>query len=239
MQTDIQTIIRRATDEGYELTLRKPLAPKCDNRECKVMYEELLSEFNELKKWDVDDLACMYAQMSSRRKGDSPDGKGVIVDLSDDVAVRYNDDGSEDLSGKRLGVLTDDGTVVEKEKFLVETDRYNARIGEYSVRRHKYNERFAGLIESIEDVKVKIEELRSKKESAKREMDEALKKHNAKWDKSSFDMSDEDKIRWQLDWDKLHSEGSPFAAYVAIRDELRDEERKFSVTQYAWDMISE
>ena len=31
------------------LTLRKPLAPKGDDAECKTAYEELLKEFNELK----------------------------------------------------------------------------------------------------------------------------------------------------------------------------------------------
>jgi len=37
-----------------KLTLRKPLASKDDDVECKTAYEELLKEFAELKEWKVD-----------------------------------------------------------------------------------------------------------------------------------------------------------------------------------------
>ena len=42
--------------EKDKLTLRKPLAPKGDDAECKAAYEELLKEFNELKEWRVEGI---------------------------------------------------------------------------------------------------------------------------------------------------------------------------------------
>ena len=42
--------------EKDKLTLRKPLAPKDEDAECKTAYEELLKEFNELKEWRVDGI---------------------------------------------------------------------------------------------------------------------------------------------------------------------------------------
>lgn len=39
-----------------KLTLRKPLAPKGDDAECKAAYEELLKEFTELKAWKVEGI---------------------------------------------------------------------------------------------------------------------------------------------------------------------------------------
>ena len=42
--------------EKDKLTLRKPLAPKGDDAECKAAYEGLLKEFNELKDWKVEGI---------------------------------------------------------------------------------------------------------------------------------------------------------------------------------------
>ena len=42
--------------EKDKLTLRKPLAPKGDDAECKAAYKELLKEFTELKEWKVDGI---------------------------------------------------------------------------------------------------------------------------------------------------------------------------------------
>ncbi len=42
--------------EKDKLTLRKPLAPKSDDAECKTAYEELLKEFAELKEWKVEGI---------------------------------------------------------------------------------------------------------------------------------------------------------------------------------------
>ena len=42
--------------EKDKLTLRKPLATKDEDVECKAAYEELLKEFNELKEWKVDGI---------------------------------------------------------------------------------------------------------------------------------------------------------------------------------------
>ena len=42
--------------EKDKLTLRKPLAPKGDDAECKAAYEELLKEYAELKDWKVEGI---------------------------------------------------------------------------------------------------------------------------------------------------------------------------------------
>ena len=42
--------------EKDKLTLRKPLAPKGENAECKAAYEELLKEYAELKDWKVEGI---------------------------------------------------------------------------------------------------------------------------------------------------------------------------------------
>lgn len=42
--------------EKDKLTLRKPLAPKGDDAECKAAYEELLKEYAELKEWRVEGI---------------------------------------------------------------------------------------------------------------------------------------------------------------------------------------
>lgn len=42
--------------EKDKLALRKPLAPKDEDAECKTAYEELLKEFNELKEWRVEGI---------------------------------------------------------------------------------------------------------------------------------------------------------------------------------------
>ena len=42
--------------EKDKLTLRKPLAPKNDDAECKAAHEELLKEYVELKDWKVEGI---------------------------------------------------------------------------------------------------------------------------------------------------------------------------------------
>ena len=42
--------------EKDKLTLRKPLAPRGEDADCKLAYEELLKEFTELKEWKVDGI---------------------------------------------------------------------------------------------------------------------------------------------------------------------------------------
>ena len=42
--------------EKDKLTLRKPLAPKGEDAECKTAYKELLKEFAELKEWKVEGI---------------------------------------------------------------------------------------------------------------------------------------------------------------------------------------
>ena len=47
--------------EKDKLALRKPLAPKGEDAECKAAYEELLKEFNELKEWKVDGIDHVFS----------------------------------------------------------------------------------------------------------------------------------------------------------------------------------
>lgn len=42
--------------EKDKIALRKPLAPKTDDADCKIAYEELLKEYAELKEWKVDGI---------------------------------------------------------------------------------------------------------------------------------------------------------------------------------------
>ena len=39
-----------------KIALRKPLAPKTDDADCKIAYEELLKEYAELNEWKVDGI---------------------------------------------------------------------------------------------------------------------------------------------------------------------------------------
>ena len=42
--------------EKDKIALRKPLAPKTDDADCKIAHEELLKEYAELKEWKVDGI---------------------------------------------------------------------------------------------------------------------------------------------------------------------------------------
>lgn len=233
LYANIQEVKKRLGNDGSLLTLRKPLSPKIDDAECRAEYEKLLCEFNELKKLEVDDLACLYVREDFREKTPSPDGNGFVIDISE----------SWKGEPKRLVIVTEDGTIIEKEKVLVETDAYNTRVGEYSLRRHQYNEKFAGRIETVDDVVARIKELQPKIELARKKYTEETDKLHASelWNKDATSMTDEERenhrVAVQAELDKLHL-GS-YSVMMSFINELRDEEQKFSVIQYAWDTISE
>ena len=235
LYANIQEVKKKLGDDGLLLTPRKPLSPKYADAGCKAEYENLLSEFKELEKLEVDDIACIYARQDFREKTPSPDGNGFVVDISE----------SWKGEPKRLVVVAEDGTIIEKGKILVGNGTYNDRVCEYSLRRHQYNEKFAGCIETVEDVVARIKELQSKKELAIKKYTEDCDRFHASelWNKDTTSMTDEERenhsVAVQAELDKLENSGCGSAEILHLIHELRDEEQKFSVTQYAWDTISE